>query len=126
MIKPDFCICENKDADQLLISAFVFATRIVQPLYFLYTKFQASSHLVWFVSLVCVGPGRKSRRPVFSQRGSYYLHTQMVMSVPKLTSKTGNTKNNNSTAFDPGNGQKLIIRGLKTGYTESQPRPHLL
>ena len=30
--KPDFCICENKDADQLravtakLISAFVFAT----------------------------------------------------------------------------------------------------
>ena len=29
MRKPDFCICENKDADQLrgdLISAFVFAT----------------------------------------------------------------------------------------------------
>ena len=30
-----------------LISAFVFATRIVQSLNFLYTKFQASSHLVW-------------------------------------------------------------------------------
>ena len=29
-----------------LISVFVFATRIVQSLYFLYTKFQASSHLV--------------------------------------------------------------------------------
>ena len=53
-----------------LVSAFVFATHIVQPLYFLYTKFQASSYLVWLYSLVCVGPGRKPRRPVFSQRGS--------------------------------------------------------
>ena len=46
--KPDFCICENKDADQLRGNpeadhAFVFATRIVQPLYFLNLKFQVSS-----------------------------------------------------------------------------------
>ena len=69
----DFCTCKNKDADQLrlMISAFVFATRLVQSLFFLYSKFQASSHIVWSCSLVCVGPGRKSRRPVFSQRGSY-------------------------------------------------------
>ena len=53
-----------------LISAFVFATRIVQFLYFLNPKFQVSSHLLWMYSLVCVGPGRKTRRPVFSQRGS--------------------------------------------------------
>ena len=56
MRKPTFCICENKDADQLrgnreavtakLISAFVFATQIVQSLYFLNPKFQASSHLL--------------------------------------------------------------------------------
>ena len=59
MRKPDFSICENKDADQL-ISAFVFATRIVQSLYFLNAKFQASSHLQWLYSPVCVGPGRKS------------------------------------------------------------------
>ena len=66
--KPDICICENKDADQLqLISTFVFATRIVQSLYFLNPKFQASSHLLWLYSPVCVGPGRKPRRPVFSQ-----------------------------------------------------------
>ena len=26
---------------------------------------------MWLHSLVCVGPGRKPRRPVFSQRGSY-------------------------------------------------------
>ena len=64
MRKPAFCKCENKDADQLrgnreAISAFVFATRLVQSLYFLYTQFQASSHLVWLYSPVCVGPGRK-------------------------------------------------------------------
>ena len=61
MRKPAFCICENKDANQL-----VFATSIVQ-----YTKFQASSHLLCLYSPVYVGPGRKPIRPVFSQRGSY-------------------------------------------------------
>ena len=64
MRKPTFCICENKDPDQLrgtakLISAFVFATRIVQSLFFLNPKFQISSHLLWLCSSVCVGPGRK-------------------------------------------------------------------
>ena len=45
MRKPAFCICENKDADQLrgntakLICVFVFATRIIQFPYFLYIKF---------------------------------------------------------------------------------------
>ena len=53
------------------ISAFVFAIRIVQSLYYLNPKFQASSHLLWLYSLVCVGPGRKPRRPVFSQQGLY-------------------------------------------------------
>ena len=48
-----------------LISAFVFATRIVKSLYFLNSKFQASCHLLWLYSPVCVGPGRKPRRPVF-------------------------------------------------------------
>ena len=81
--KPAFCLCENKTQISFtgtakLISAFVFATLIVQSLYFLNTKFQASSHFVWLYSLVCAGPGRKPRRPVFSQQGSYckiiYLH----------------------------------------------------
>ena len=53
-----------------LISAFVFATPIVQSLYFLNPKFQASSHLLWLYMLVCVGTGGKPRRPVFSQGGS--------------------------------------------------------
>ena len=55
-----------------LISAFVFATRIEQSLYFLYVKFQASNHLMRLYSPVSVGPCRKPRRPVFSQRGSNY------------------------------------------------------
>ena len=66
MRKPDFCICENKDTDQLrvtakLISAFVFATWIIQCLNYLNPGFQASSHLLWLYSPVCVRPGRKPK-----------------------------------------------------------------
>ena len=53
-----------------LISTFAFVTRIVQSFYFLNPKFQASSHFLWLYRPVCVGPGRKLRRPVFSERGS--------------------------------------------------------
>ena len=42
-----------------LISAFVFAIWIVHFLFFLIPKFQASSHLLWLYSLVCVRPGWK-------------------------------------------------------------------
>ena len=41
-----------------LISAFVFATRIIQFLYFLNPKFQASSLSLCLYSSVCVGPFR--------------------------------------------------------------------
>ena len=77
MRKPDFCICKNKEADQLrgnheadqrLCFHYI---EIVQSLYFIYTKFQASSHLLWLCSPVCVGPDQKHRRPVFS-RGSHF------------------------------------------------------
>ena len=76
MRKPAFCICENKDADQLrgdreADQRLCIRFLKVQYLYFLNTKFQASSHLLWLYSQVCVGPGRKPRRPVFSERGSY-------------------------------------------------------
>ena len=68
MRNPDFCMCENKEADQRLC----FRTWIVQSLRYLIPKFQASSHLLWLYSPVCVRHGRKPRRPVFSQRGSHY------------------------------------------------------
>ena len=76
MGKPDFCICENKDADQLRSNCaadqrLCFLIRIVHALYYLNPKFQASSHLLWLYRPVCVGPGRKPRRPVFLQRGSF-------------------------------------------------------
>ena len=54
MRKPTFFIYTAK-----LISAFVFAAWIVQSFYFLNPKFQASSHLLYLYSLVCVGPDRK-------------------------------------------------------------------
>ena len=72
MRKPAFCIWEIKDADQLrgnreADQRLCFATRTVQSLYFLNLKFQASSHLLWPHSPVCVGPGWKPQKPVFSQ-----------------------------------------------------------
>ena len=54
-----------------LISAFIFATQIVQFLFFLISKFRTSSHLLCLYSSVCVRPDRKPRRPVFSCQGSY-------------------------------------------------------
>ena len=56
MRKPAFCICENKDADQLLSDCAAD-----QRLCFRYNDstiplflFQASSHLLWLYSPVCV------------------------------------------------------------------------
>ena len=79
MRKEDFCLCKNKGADQLavtskLIGAFVLATRIVQILFFPNQKCQASSHLLCLYSSVCVRPGRKPRRLVFSRRSSNNMH----------------------------------------------------
>ena len=74
--KPDF-LHLRKQKTQIsfavtakLISAFVFATRIVQSLCFLNPKFEDSCHLLWLYSPVCVGPGQKPRRPVFWPGGS--------------------------------------------------------
>ena len=62
--KPTICIGENKDADQLRGNreadhAFVFATRMVQFLFYLNPKFQASSSFLYLYRSVCVGPVRK-------------------------------------------------------------------
>ena len=78
MRKPAFSIYENKGTDKIrgnreVISAFVFATQIVQSLYFLNPKFKASSYLLWLNNPVCVRPDEKPRRPFFSHRGSFIL-----------------------------------------------------
>ena len=56
-----------------LISAFAFTSQIVQSLFFLKLKFPASSHLLWLYSPVCIRPGWKPQRPVFSCRSSYHM-----------------------------------------------------
>ena len=61
-----------------LIRTFVFATWIVQYLFFLNTKFQASSYLQWLYSLVCVWPGQKTNC-WFSHAGAQIIsvHSQV-------------------------------------------------
>ena len=58
-----------------LISAFVFK----QSPYFLNLKFQASNHLLWLYNSVCIEPGQKPRRQVFSRCDSYlpYLNQEL-------------------------------------------------
>ena len=54
-----------------LISALVFATWIVQYLYFLNTKFEASSYLQWLYSPGLCQTWSESTMLVFSLHGSY-------------------------------------------------------
>ena len=65
MRKTDFCLCENKGADQLRTNC-----EADQRLCFRYTD--AQSFLLRMYRPVCVRPDRKPRRPVFSRRGSLY------------------------------------------------------
>ena len=70
-----------------LISTFVFSIRIVHFLFYLYLKFQASCHLLWLYSPVCVGPGRKPRRPGFSQQGSFNFSLFFCLHKTRYTDK---------------------------------------
>ena len=63
-----------------LITAFVFATYTVQSLYFLNPKLQASSHLLWLYSPLCVGPVRKPQRRICSAAAQM----NRVMRKPKF------------------------------------------
>ena len=93
MRKPAFCICENKDADQFrgnreADQRLCFRYTDNTTLFFLNPKFQKSSHLLWLYSPICVGPGLKPRRPVFSQRGSNvacYLPVSVLVHSSSLT-----------------------------------------
>ena len=53
MRKPTFCVCENKDADQLrgsLCFCYIDSTIPLVPKY----EISSPCHLVWLYSLVCV------------------------------------------------------------------------
>ena len=71
MRKLAFCICEKKDADQLLIHAFDFAIPKLQSIYYRTPKFQASSHLLLLYSPVCV---RLVWKPGFVTKRFIYGH----------------------------------------------------
>ena len=89
MRKLALCICENKDADQLRSKC-----EADQRLCFRYTdstipllpksEIQASSHLLWLFSLVCIRYGRKPRRQLFSRQASaqirIWLYKQCITS----------------------------------------------
>ena len=62
-----------------LISIFVFTRMIVQSFDFLNSKFQASDHLLWQYSLVCVRHGRKPQRLVFSSHTAHIQEKQLVL-----------------------------------------------
>ena len=100
MRKPTFCISETKYPDQLccnckLISAFVFALRIVQFLLFLNPKFPGSSHLLCLNSLVCVKPIRKPQcwfsyeaaHIAFKKLRSFWLCEKMCESMIQVLIK---------------------------------------
>ena len=73
MKKQDFCLCENKGADELcsnctahqrLCFHFTFPPVVTSSTY------TQNFKIIAFL-LDCVGPGRKPRRPVFSRPCSY-------------------------------------------------------
>ena len=66
--KTCFLYMKTKTVTPQLISAFVFATEVVQSLYFLNPKCQASCYLLWMHSLVCVRPGREPRTGFLAMR----------------------------------------------------------
>ena len=88
MGKPTICICETKAQISFavtakLISAFVFATRIVQFLYFLNPKFPVSSHLLCLYRLVFVRPVRKPHC-WFSHEAAHFIALTLEMAVRML------------------------------------------
>ena len=86
MRKPAFCLCENKDSDQLHVNragdqggnhaadrrlCFRYIDSTI-PLLPIKSKFQASNHLLLLYSPVCVGHGLKPKGQVFSRHGLIY------------------------------------------------------
>ena len=66
-------ICEAA-INAKLINAFILAVRIVQLLFFLNPKFQASSLLMWLHRAVCVGPSEIPK--------TVFLVLQLIYSAP--------------------------------------------
>ena len=84
MRKPTFCICENKDADQLRGNREAdqrLCFRYIDSTISLLSKSEISSlysHLLWLYSLFCVRPGRKPEC-WFSNDAAHILFRQQTI-----------------------------------------------
>ena len=79
MRTPFFCICENKDADQLRC-----VREADQRLSFGYTDSTIPLNFKPLAySPVCVRHGQKPQRPVFSHRGSN--HRKLILAIMACT-----------------------------------------
>ena len=67
-----------------LIRAFVFATRIVQFLFYLNPKFQASSSFLCLYRSVCVGPVRKPHC-LFSHETAHFCLVDSMLITKRKT-----------------------------------------
>ena len=105
MGKPTICIGENKSVIAKLISAFVFATRIVQFLFYLNPKFQASSSFLCLYRSVCVGPVRKLHC-WFSHEAAHILPSGITATLTISGIEVPEPINNEIKAF----GSNLLIR----------------
>ena len=109
-----------------LISAFVFATRIVQSLYFLNTKFQDSSHLVWSCSLVCVGPVVGNPEDRFSHNVAQMVFTKRKrpLSFDSITEARFQVKETNTYRTMSLVVRKPVFRVLTRSDTNQAVQPH--
>ena len=94
MRKPDFCLCENKGADQLCSNCeadqrlcFRYTDSTIF-FFFLKLKFQSSRLFLKLYRPVCVRPGGKPQSPIFSRRGSKYNGVYTVFTSLNLWSDT--------------------------------------
>ena len=106
-----------------MISTFVFTTWMIQSLYFLNPKFQASSHLQWLYSLVCARPGQ-------NPHGWFSLIVTQICGISMLTeagptvkTRSWNTKitrfSSSRSAMSlacPGSSQSLSMMSRKTAF----------
>ena len=92
MRKPDFCLGENKGEDQLRGNreadqrlCFRYSDSAIPPL----LKFQASSSFLSLYRPVCVGPGRKPRRPAAQIMSPLITETFHLLRVKKIITGAG-------------------------------------
>ena len=87
MRKPDLCICKNKAANELCsycTADWRLCFHYTDSTISLLLKSKISSS--WLYRPVCVTPGLKSQSPIFSRRGSFMKHNNLMTYLAMTTS----------------------------------------